>query len=278
MSQLQQLPWSGMPNVTCTLSRSPEGLITGRCTIRPSNGNGEPIVLQAQAHEKQLAALIRQATPMMLERAAQSQVLQKLATAFRNLQRNGTPADRPINGALGASTRVQASREVLRRARNGDAQARQAVADTVAKANAGDPKAQAAAADLQQAAAHEANDAQNGATAGMVDVMSQAYQVGGAWPPPPMSLHNFYTIGGCGLKPEDFYGRATTCQPPPATASGTGRVLIGGRPFEKFYNGVRWVWRELKPQMDIRSETEGFGLRDALLLGMQRMQMRGLQA
>lgn len=263
-----------MANVTCTLARDQEGLITGRCTIQPSNGTGQPIVLQAQAHERQLAALVKQASPEILGRLAQSQVLQKLATAFRNYMRTGTPADRPAS----APRNVEASREVLRRARNGDAVARKAVADTVAKANGGDPKAQQAAADLQ-AAAHAEDHPERGATAGMVDVMAQAYQVGagGGWPPPPMSLHNFYTIGGCGLKPEDFHGRATTCQAP-ATSSGTGRVLIGGRPFERIYNGVRWVWRELRPQMDMRAETESFGLRDALLLGMQRMQMRGLQA
>lgn len=49
-----------------------------------------------------------------------------------------------------------------------------------------------------------------------------------------------------------------------------------GVPRRKTWNGLRWIWSELGPHRGIRSETQGFGLRDALLLGMKRIQSREL--
>lgn len=44
----------------------------------------------------------------------------------------------------------------------------------------------------------------------------------------------------------------------------------------KTWTGLKWVWSELRPHLGIKSETQGFGLRDAMLLGMQKIQAREL--
>lgn len=49
-----------------------------------------------------------------------------------------------------------------------------------------------------------------------------------------------------------------------------------GVPRVKSWNGLRWVWSELRPHLGIKSETQGFGLRDAMLLGMRQIQQREL--
>jgi len=74
------------------------------------------------------------------------------------------------------------------------------------------------------------------------------------------------------------------CVTPPAAAGlhhaghHQHEIVTGadGVPRVKAWNGIRWVWSELRPHTGIRSETQGFGLRDAVLLGMQKIQAREL--
>lgn len=71
------------------------------------------------------------------------------------------------------------------------------------------------------------------------------------------------------------------CVGPPA-AAGThaagAHIVTGadGIPRVKTWTGLKWVWSELRPHTGIRSETQGFGMRDAMLLGMQSIQAREL--
>lgn len=72
------------------------------------------------------------------------------------------------------------------------------------------------------------------------------------------------------------------CAPPAPHAAagyhGGAPIVTGadGVQRTKVWNGVRWIWSELRPHTGIRSETQGFGMRDALLLGMQQVQAREL--
>jgi len=63
-----------------------------------------------------------------------------------------------------------------------------------------------------------------------------------------------------------------------APAAAGAHIVTGSDGIQrtKVWNGVRWIWSELRPHTGIRSETQGFGLRDALLLGMQKVQQREL--
>lgn len=71
-------------------------------------------------------------------------------------------------------------------------------------------------------------------------------------------------------------------QPPAPAAAGyhqpTAEIVTGADGIQrtKVWNGIRWIWSELRPHTGIRSETQGFGLRDALLYGMQQIQAREL--
>ena len=121
----------------------------------------------------------------------------------------------------------------------------------------------------------------------------------------PMNLQNYYQImgngGGAPVVAGQHYGiagdvmglkchtgpalpealahtHAVTCEPGAAISGHDWTIGANGRPVYKTWNGARWIWSELRPHYGIRSEAQGFGLRDALLLGMQTMQSRELAA
>lgn len=71
---------------------------------------------------------------------------------------------------------------------------------------------------------------------------------------------------------------ANPVQTGPAAAA--GQLVIGsdGKQYQKTWNGWRWIWQEMRPHLGIRGETQGFGTRDALLLGMRTVQQRELRS
>ena len=72
-----------------------------------------------------------------------------------------------------------------------------------------------------------------------------------------MDLHNYWTvISGWGVAPES----------------------VGYTPETLAFPGARGMWNELRPHLGIRPEGQGFGMRDALLLGMQTIRQRELTA
>lgn len=64
------LPWAGQPNVTCTLTRRPDGMILGRCTVNMPAG-GEPVVIEAKVSEKDvMRALMQRYAPKIQQAKA----------------------------------------------------------------------------------------------------------------------------------------------------------------------------------------------------------------
>lgn len=308
------LPWAGMPNVNCELTRA-DGKVVGTCTIKVPGR--EPIILRATADEGMIAQFLTRrgqssaVAGAQVTNLAHQDVLKKLALAFKKLNIPAQIAQqrRVIDGCFGptgeqVAAKVRArqqeqvrdraleqvtagaavdlssrARQLLQRSRAGDKGARAMIGRMVRRAAAGNKRAMRdckilmAVAKETPAAAAPAN-----AAAGMVDIYAPAYQVSGFGP--PMSLHNYFTIGGTGVQAEDFYpgcGNARTCE-----GTGVGAadldLIVGadGTQYGKSWDGVRWIWSELRPRRGYRPETSNFGARDALLLGMQRIQQREL--
>lgn len=300
------LPWAGMPNVNCELTRA-DGKVIGTCTIKVPGG--EPIVLRATADERVIAQFLTRRGQSAAVAGAQctnlahQDVLKKLVLAFKRLNIPAQLRAAPTGQQAAASARArmqeqavdraleqatagaavslaQRARMVLARARQGDKGARAMLGGLVRRAARGNKKAMRDCKILM-AVAKEAPAAE-GAAAGWVDIYDRAFAVSGFGP--PMSLHNYFTIGGTGAKAEDFYpgcsqGCAHTCEGNGAVAGAANVDLIvgaDGTQYGKTWNGARWIWSELRPRRGLRAETQNFGMRDAVLLGMQRIQQREL--
>ncbi len=90
------------------------------------------------------------------------------------------------------------------------------------------------------------------------------------WNPGPMSLQNYITISGFEVSASTFYGdNVVDVQPSTDIIVGADGVVMG-----KAWDGAKWIWQALKPRIGIRSESEVFGARDALLEGMKSMTQR----
>ena len=207
-----------------------------------------------------------------------------------------------------ARSSLRLAKILIIRSKRGDRKARKLVGMLRAKARAGHPNAARGWRILQLAyrdmilkrRAKRGGEAVAGQYPGDYGASSPVYDISGQQPAAPaygagspvydisgqgqapMSLHNYWTIGGQ-ASPEDFYdgsapagwGQAATCEP---VAGEHYAIGAQGQQLIKTWNGVRWIWSELQPHMGIRSETQGFGLRDALLLGMRNIQQRELAA
>lgn len=110
---------------------------------------------------------------------------------------------------------------------------------------------------------------------------------------PAMSLINYYQIGAPPVPVEDFYvgcDASAGCAPsgvhagcvPQTSARSSGSTFIasdgldfvvgaGGQPLERRWDGLRWVWSELKPRRGYRSDADAFGARDAYRAGLDAL-------
>lgn len=213
-----------------------------------------------------------------------------------------------------AKAATQMGKSLLTRSRQGDKRAQFTIRCIYQRAKNGEPNA-VRGARILLACARELN---GGAASGY-------YEIGAMDPQAPMSLANYYTIGGSSIPFEIFYGSASAgwghaydpiaqtagvhmpniaqtagrgygnagpvydiagcssgCGPGAAAGAYYGPaqayVVTGddGRQYQQAWNGIRWVWQELRPHVGLRGEGAGFGMRDAMLLGMQKMQQREL--
>lgn len=279
------LPWAGDSNVKCTLERSSDGTVTGTCTItRPGT---EPIVMKARASEREIAGwLLRRyqeltgqapdgATAGQLQarvsNAAKQRVLRRLAAAYRKVKR--MPSQGPATCPAAAAFAARA-RQLLARAKQGDKAARAAISGISARAAAGDTKAKRDQRILLAVAG------EYGASSGWSDVYSPAVMIGSvAYDADVMDLENYYQIAGQHARTCQGCAPGTQCAGC-ASSSGDSDLVIGadGKAYVRGWDGVKWIWRELGPRRTIRGEQGGFGIRDALLLGMRTVQSRELSA
>lgn len=102
-----------------------------------------------------------------------------------------------------------------------------------------------------------------------------------AWNPQPMNVKNFYTISGVDVGP--FYGDGVIdadgeVYVVAGEAAEDAEVIFGadGKQFNKKWDGVRWVWNEIRPHLGIRSEQQSFGLRDAQRTAIDNARARAM--
>jgi hypothetical protein len=279
------LPWAGDSNVKCSVERTSDGMVIGTCTIK--RPGVEPVVLTARASEREIAGWLANHYRLMtgqsvatassaglqdrVHNAAKQRVLRRLAAAYRRVkaQMNGTcPA---------AQQYAQRARRLLAKAKRGDATARTAIAGINARAAAGDATAKRDRRILLAVAG------EHGASSGWTDVYSPAVTVGSvAYDTDTMDLENYYTISGSEVRTCQGCAPGAQCSGCASASAGAGDsdLIIGadGKAYVRGWDGAKWFWRQLVPHRTIRGEQAGFGIRDALLLGMRTVQSRELSA
>lgn len=346
MHNNNHLPWAGMPNVKCTITRANNGDVLGKCVIVPPGGGG-PIVLTAQASEQRIAQMMR--TSMDIARkVAGSEVVKNLARQYQAaMANNGQPqpyiavggAHLPLKvqqqlkrrsrilrkralraghrvpfappratrtkAAVAARKMAMQGKKLMHHAQLGNRAAMQRLTALVARAKGGDKLAgrqlRALRAMHRPAARVPALPRMRMPTAlpqGLIATPTRTGDaaVAGMHGQAPMSLNNYYQIEGMIASPgvpmivagahlkhtHDLRMPDYHCTPDVRTVQTTaagcvtpaGWDIVGAHAGD--WDGTRWLYNELRPHLGIRGEGQGFGLRDALVLGMQTNAQRAL--